>query len=225
MAEAGQSGSKKHNKAVRKLKKLAALACNSYDTSDSYLSNLPYTALREQGVIEQNMNTEPFQRSFHLGGTKYLTLNGPKGVEKIHLQEWGNGKVTNEGIKLNAPKIVVILNYIAFVRQAIKKTLNGNRNVLCQYHIGSGFLVSCNSSYKTISIRLWKSTLAKTYPTSEGISLDFQEWEEFIKACQKIFIEYQEINSCEPCILDSEDKPGHDATQCQEHFNFESESI
>ena len=120
---------------------------------------------------------------------------------------------------------MVILNYIAFVRRAIKKTLNGNRNVLCQHHIGSGFLVSCNSSYKTLSIRLWKSTLGKTYPTGEGISLDFQEWEEFIKACQKIFIEYQEINSCEPCILDSEDKPGHDATQCQEHFNFGSESI
>ena len=73
------------------------------------------------------MNTAPIQRSFHLGGTKYLTLHGPKGVENIHLQEWGNGKVTNEGIQLNAPKIVVILNYIAFVRRAIKKTLNGSK--------------------------------------------------------------------------------------------------
>ena len=102
----------------------------------------------------------------------------------------GMARLANEGIQLNAPKVVVILNYIAFVRWAIKKTLNGNRNVLCQYHIGSGFLVSCNSSYKTVSIWPWKSTLGKTYPTGEGISLDFQEWEEFIKACQKIFIEY-----------------------------------
>ena len=97
MAEAGQSGSKKHNNAVPKLKKRAALACNSYDTSDSYQSTLPYKPLREQGVIEQNMNTEPIQRSFHLGGTKYLTLHGPKGVENIHLQEWGMGRLQMRG--------------------------------------------------------------------------------------------------------------------------------
>ena len=43
----------------------------------------------------------------------------------------------------------------------------------------------------------------------------------------KMFIENQEINSGEPCIVNSEDKPGYEATKCQdqEHFSFESESV
>ena len=67
--------------------------------------------------------------------------------------------------------------------------------------------------------------MGKTYPTDGGISLNFQVWEEIITVCQKMFIEYKEIHTCEPSILNSEDKPGHDATKCQEHFNFGSELI
>ena len=119
----------------------------------------------------------------------------------------------------------MILNYVEFGHGEIKKTLAGNKTVLCNYHIGSGFLVSCNSSYKTVSIQPWKSATGKTYPTDEEISPNFQMWEELITECQKMFIECKEIYTCEPCILSSEDKPGHNAMKYQEYFNFGSELI
>ena len=134
MTKAGQNGSNKHNNAVP--------SYGSCGTSDLSLSTLLSEPLRKQDVIVQNMNTRRIRRSLHLGKTKCLIFHGPKGlVENIHFQEWENGKVTNEVIQLNVPKLVVNLNYGEFVCGAIKKTLTDNKNVLCTYHIGSGFLV------------------------------------------------------------------------------------
>ena len=75
-------------------------------------------------------------------------------------------------IQLNGPKIVVILNYVEFGYGAIKGTLAGNKNILCNYHIGSGFLVS-------VLIKLYlcghiEICNGGRHPTDKGISLNFQ---------------------------------------------------
>ena len=84
-----------------------------------------------------------------------------------------------------------------------------------QLSLGSSFYVSCTSRYRNVSIRFWKTGNGKKYPTPEGISFKFSEWEDFIKVAQKMYSEYTEIYSCESCILD-EDRTGHDINTYEE---------
>ena len=121
----------------------------------------------------------------------------------------------NKEIKLSVPKLVVILHYVEFIMSSIQKKFDGKREVDSSYHLRSSICVTCASPYRNVSIRFWKTANGKRYPTPEGISFKFNEWDEFIKVAQRIYTEYSEIYSCEPCILD-EDRSGHDMNTCEE---------
>ena len=121
----------------------------------------------------------------------------------------------NQGIKLSVPKLVVILHYVEFIMAAIQKISDGRKEVDSSYYLDSGIYVTCAFPYRNVSIRLWKMVNGKKYPTPQRISFRFNEWNEFIKVAQKMYTEYSEIYTCEPCILD-EDRTGHDVNTCEE---------
>ena len=81
----------------------------------------------------------------------------------------------------------------------IKRTflLGGTKYVIFQ---GSQGLI------ENIYLKEWEDGTAngKKYPTPEGIPFKFNEWNEFIKVAQRMYTEYSEIYSCEPCILDED---------------------
>ena len=83
------------------------------------------------------------------------------------------------------------------------------------YHIGSGIYVTCAAPYRNVSIRLWNTANGKRYPTPQGVSFKFNEWDKFIKVAQRMYSEYTEIYSCQPCILD-QDRTGHHSETCDE---------
>ena len=77
--------------------------------------------------------------------------------------------------------------------------------------MGSGIYVTCAYPYRNVSVRLWKIANGRKYATPQGISFRFNEWNEFIK----MYSEYSEIYTCEPCILD-QDRSGHDVNTGEE---------
>ena len=98
---------------------------------------------------------------------------------------------------------------------AIQKISDGKKEVDSSYYLGTGIYVTCAFPYRNVSIRLWKMANGKKYPTPQGISFRCNEWNEFIKVAQKMYSEYSEIYTCEPCILD-EDRSGYDVNTCEE---------
>ena len=182
-------------------------------------SNVPTSEFIEAKATAPNLNEDAqtvIKTTFHLGGTKYVVYQGSHGlIENIYLKEWEDGEVKNQGIKLSVPKLVVILHYVEFIMTAIQKISDGRKEVDSSYYLGSGIYVTCAFPYRNVSIRLWKMANGKKYPTPQGISFRFNEWNEFIKVAQKMYTEYSEIYICEPCILD-EDRSGHDVNTCEE---------
>ena len=187
--------------------------------SSLLMSNLPTTEYTDNKSDQTNPNecaAAFIKRTFHLGGRKYIIFQGSHGlIENIYLKEWEDGEVKNPGIKLSIPKLVVILHYVEFIMTAIRKISEGKEAVDSSYHIGSGIYVTCTTPYRNVSIRFWNTSNGKRYPTPQGISFNFSEWDEFIKVAQRMYSEYTEIYSCQPCILD-EDKSGHKAETCDE---------
>ena len=159
----------------------------------------------------ESVTTLPPWPPFHLGGSKYVIYQGSYGlIENIYLKDWEDVEMKNQGIKLSVPKIVVILHFVEFIMSAIRKISEGKETVESSYHIGSGIYVTCATPYRNVSIRFWNTANGKRYPTPEGISFKFNEWYEFIKVAQRMYSEYTEIYSYQPCILD-EDRPGHNS--------------
>ena len=183
------------------------------------MSNAPPSEYIEpQSALTSNIEAPaPFiKRTFHLGAKKYVIYQGDQGIiQNIYLKEWEDGEVKNQGIRLSVSKLVVILHYVEFIMSAIQKISKGNKEVDSSYYLGSGLYVSCAFPYRNVSIRLWKTANGKKYPTAQGMSFKFNEWDEFIKVAQKMYSEYSEIYTCEPCILD-EDRVGHDVNSCEE---------
>ena len=92
----------------------------------------------------------------------------------------------NKGIKLTIPILVVILHNVEFIMSSIQKISDGKREVDSSYRLGSGIYVSCATPYRNMFIRFWKTANGKKYPTPEGISFKFNEWDQFIKVAQRI---------------------------------------
>ena len=187
--------------------------------SSLLMSNVPINEYTDSKSIQSDPNEGAeavIKRTFHLGGSKYVIYRGSHGViENIYLKEWEDGEVKNQGIKLSIPKLVVILHFVEFITSAIRKISEGKETVDSSYHIGSGFYVTCATPYKNVSIRFWNTANGKRYPTPEGISFKFNEWDEFVKVAQGMYSEYTEIYSCQPCILD-EGRIGHNTETCDE---------
>ena len=187
--------------------------------SSLLMSNVPTTEYTDAKSDQPDPNEGAeavIKRTFHLGGSKYVIYQGSYGlIENIYLKDWEDGEMKNQGIKLSVPKIVVILHFVEFIMSAIQKISEGKETVESSYHIGSGIYVTCATPYRNVSIRFWNTANGKRYPTPEGISFKFNEWYEFIKVAQRMYSEYTEIYSCQPCILD-EDRPGHNSESCDE---------
>ena len=78
---------------------------------------------------------------------------------------------TNPGIKLNISKMVVLFHFLELIDKEIEKRV----------HIGGSYCVVCNSSYKSVGIRKWKTnSKGDLFPTTEGLSCKPKEWEEFL---------------------------------------------
>ena len=183
------------------------------------MSNVPPSEnIQPKSAVTTNIETPALyiKRTFHLGGTKYVIYQGDQGIiQNIYLKEWEDGEVKNQGIRLSVPKLVVILHYVEFIMAAIQKISKGKKEVDSSYYLVTGLYVSCAFPYRNVSIRMWKTANGKKYPTAQGMSFKFNEWDEFIKVAQKMYSEYTEIYTCEPCILD-EDRSGHDVNTCEE---------
>ena len=54
---------------------------------------------------------------------------------------------------LNISKMLVILNYVDYMKEPIQKINNGEKEVNVKYHIGAGYHISCNSPYKNVRIK------------------------------------------------------------------------
>ena len=103
------------------------------------------------------------------------------------MKEWEDVEVKNEEIKLSVPKLIVILDYLEFIMSAIQKISDGKKEVDSSYYLGSGIYVTCAFPYRNVSVRFWKMANGRKYPTPQGISFKFNEWDEFIKVAQRIF--------------------------------------
>ena len=88
----------------------------------------------------------------------------------------------SEEIQPNAPEIVVILNYVEFMRGTIKKTLTGNNNVQCNYHIRSDFCSRVAVLIKPYLFSYRNLQWGRHIPLMREffLFLNFQEWVEFI---------------------------------------------
>ena len=152
--------------------------------SSLLISSVPTSEFTEAKATAPNLNEGAqavIKRTFHLGGTKYVIYQGSHGlIENIYLKECEDGE-KNQGIKLLVPKLVVILHYVEFIMTAIQKISDGKKEVDSSYYLGSGIYVTCAFPYRNVSIRLWKMAIGKKYPTPQGISFRFNEWNEFIK--------------------------------------------
>ena len=137
---------------------------------------------------------EVIRKNYHLGGKRYLVFYGSSGHnEEIILKEWDGQKVTNPGVKLNI-----------------------SRDISQKIHLGGGYYLTCNSPYKTIGIRLWKNNASgDLYPTSEGQTLKYKEWQEFVKIGNQMFSERVELFTFIPCLI-QEDNQSHNKLTCPE---------
>ena len=188
-------------------------------TSGNLISN-------QDTIILQQAVGEVVRKTYFIGGQKYLIFWGNKGfITDIYIKEFVNGKVINEGVHLNISKMLVILNYVDYMKEPIGRINNGEKDINVKHHIGAGYHISCNSPYKSVGIRLWEKSLrGKIFPTQKGISLKFPEWTELLRVFQEIFLTHQEIYTASSCLLDK-DKPNHDASQCQECISMETPAL
>ena len=116
-------------------------------------------------ILQQTVG-EIIRKTFYIGGQKYLIFWGKKGfITDIYIKEFANGKVINESVQLNISKMLVILNYVDYMKEPIQRINNGEKDVNIKYHIGAGYHISCNSPYKNVEIRQWeKSQSGKIFP-------------------------------------------------------------
>ena len=144
---------------------------------------------KQDTIVLQQTVGEVVRKTYFIGGQKYLIFGGNKGfIMDIYIKEFANGKVINEGVHLNISKMIVILNYVDYMKEPISRINNGEKDIKVKHHIRAGFHISCNSPYKNVGIRLWEKSLrGKTFPTQKGISLKFPEWTELLRVFEEIF--------------------------------------
>ena len=158
-----------------------------------------------------------YRRTFHLGSKKYVVFHGEVGqVQSIHLKEWDGQNVTNPGIKLNISKLVVLVHFSEIINQALQAIVKGDKAIEKKVHVGGSYYVACNSPYKSVGIRKWKTNAkGDLFPTTEGISCKPKEWEEFLKVCNQMYSERMELYTYVPCLIQP-DQPQHNRLTCEE---------
>ena len=193
-------------------------------TTSSSMDNPPSgnPISNQETIILQQAVGEVLRKTYYIGGQKYVIFWGNKGfITDIYIKEFANLKVINEGVHLNIPKMLVILNCVDYMKEPISRINNGEKDINVKHHIGAGYHISCNSPYKNVGIRLWeKSISGKIFPTQKGISLKFPEWTELLRVFDDIFLTHQEVYTASSCLIDKE-KPNHDASQCEECISME----
>ena len=217
------------NSSQSSLLKAFQQSCNtspatSSATTSSSMDNPPSgnPISNQETIILQQAVGEVLRKTYYIGSQKYVIFWGNKGfITDIYIKEFANGKVINEGVHLNIPKMLVILNYVDYMKEPISRINNGEKDINVKHHIGAGYHISCNSPYKNVGIRLWeKSISGKIFPTQKGISLKFPEWTELLRVFDDIFLTHQEVYTASSCLIDKE-KPNHDASQCEECISME----
>ena len=197
-------------------------------TTSSSMDNPPSgnPISNQETIILQQAVGEVVRKTFFIGGQKCVIFWGNKGfITDIYIKEFANGKVINEGVHLNISKMLVILNCIDYMKEAIGRLTNCEKDINVKFHIGAGYHISCNSPYKNVGIRLWeKSVSGKIFPTQKGISLKFPEWSELLRVFEEIFLTHQEIYTAISCLIDK-DKPNHDASKCEECISMEMPAL
>ena len=158
-----------------------------------------------------------YRRTFHLGSKKYVVFHGEAGqVQFIHLKEWDGQIVTNPGIKLNISKLVVLFHFSELINHALQAILKGDKGIEKKVHIGGSYYVSCNSPYKSVGIRKWKTNAkGDLFPTTEGLSCKPKEREELLKVCNQMYSERMEMYTCAPCLIQP-DQPNYSKLTCEE---------
>ena len=122
-------------------------------------------------------------------------------VQFIHLKEWDGQIVTNPGIKLNISKLVILVHFSELINHALQAILKGDKGIEKKVHIGGSYYVACNSLYKSVGIRKWKTNpKGDLFPTTEGLSCKPKEWEELLKICNQMYNERMEMYTCVPCV-------------------------
>ena len=167
--------------------------------------------------VQPIQSNQPYKRSFHIGGKRYIIFAGPNGlIQKIYFKEWDGQKVLNQGITLNIPKIMMIMHLGQQISNELERITSGAKDIDLKKHIGGGFYLSVNSPYKYVGIRKWNTNSSGTlYPTNERVSLKAAEWREALDVINKLYTERLELYQCVSCILDP-NKPDHDKRTCTE---------
>ena len=116
-------------------------------------------------------------------GKKYAILYEEKDViEHIQIKELDGKVVIREGVKLNLSRFLMILHNVEILNHTLDKILKGEEGLNSRIHIGGSYYISVNSPYKTVAIRMWRKWgNGEYFPTKNGITLNFEEWTEFIK--------------------------------------------
>ena len=157
-----------------------------------------------------------YRRTFHLGSKKYVVFHGEAGkVQSIHLKEWDGQIVTNPGIKLNISQNWWC-SFFELINHALQAILKGDKGIEKKVHIGGSYYVACNSPYKCVGIRKWKTNAkGDLFPTTEGLSCKPKEWEEFLKVCNQMYSKRMEIYTYVPCLIQP-DQGHHSKLTCEE---------
>ena len=211
----GSAGTKS-KKAMQTLSSESLNALNSI--TDLTLSGpVPSTSSGNNSVIK---------KTYHLGGTKYMVLFGQQGMnEEIHLKEWDEEKVTREGVRLNISRFIMILHNIETVEHALVKIMKGEPDVDIKIHIGGSYYMSCNSPYRSVGIRMWKTgSNGELFPTKVGLTLNSKEFQEFSKYGNKNFSDRMELFTYIPCLLQP-DREGHNKFTCVECMESDAPAL
>ena len=166
--------------------------------------------------VNQTVN-QIYRKNYHLGGRKYVIFYGAGGIiEEIYIKEWDGEKVTMEGVKLNLSRFLMILHNVEIIDHTIDKILKGAQDQDTKIHIGASYYLSANSPYKTVAIRMWrKGASGDLFPAKLGISLTLNQWREFCKISNILYVERMEIFTFIPCIMEP-GKKGHNKLKCIE---------
>ena len=154
-------------KSFHQLSTTSAAAASSAASSSSIPMQPSENAISNQDIIIlQQAVGEILRKTFFIGGQKYVIFGGKNGfIINIYIKEFANGKAINEGVQLNIFKMLVILNYVDYMKEPIKQINNGEKDVNIKHHIGAGYHISCNSPYKNVEIRQWEKSLSgKIFP-------------------------------------------------------------
>ena len=201
--------------ALKKNKKDLSLQIKN-KKKDHLLEPQTHGAISAMNYTENPLSVT-YRRTFHLGSKKYGVFHGEAGqVQSIHLKEWDGQIVTNPGIKLNISKLVVLVHFSELINHALQAILKGDKGIEKKVHIGSSYYVACNSPYKSVGIRKWKTNAkGDLFPTTEGLSCKPKEWEELVKVCNQMYSERMEIYTYVPCLIQP-DQPNHSKLSCEE---------